>query len=137
LKKNSTGCILKIISTGFPPKLGMGGLLVGVCTGPSSYKTILNCLKNFSQFLQTARFVLLSIIPIDSQIQRTLPSQLSATASLTPQCNLYFQFFGGSYIQDGVMMAILIVNVAILLCKFAVQCTRSKHLNWEACQFYK
>jgi hypothetical protein len=85
----------------------LGGLLFGVCAG--TYNTILYCLKKCFQFLQSAGFMLLSII------SNPMHSAQSATACSTAQYKPYFRFFGGSYIQYGITTAILIMIVAVLL----------------------
>ena len=101
----------------------LGGLLIGVCTG--TYKTIIYCMKKCFQFLQSAGFMLLSII------SNPMQSAQSATACSTAQYKPYFRFFGGSYIQYGVMTALLIMVIAILLqCGAqAAHITPQRHVN--------
>ena len=85
----------------------LGGLVAGICTG--AYKTFLDFIKKCLQLFQSVGFMLFSFISNPMQAAQ------SATACSTAQYKPYFRFFGGSYIQYGVMTAVFIMIIAILL----------------------
>ncbi len=98
--------ILYIFSALLPITL-ITGLLWGLLMGTS--KNLSECLKKCFRFLRNASFMLFSFLSSPMQAAQ------SATNCSTTQYKPYFRFFGGSYIQYGIMTVFIVFIVAILL----------------------
>ena len=95
------------------------GLLMG------AGKFISECVKRCLQLLRSMGFMLVSFLSNPMQAAQ------SATSCSTAQYKPYFRFFGGSFIQFGIMTAVLILVIAIILqCGAqAASVGHSSHIN--------
>ena len=72
-------------------------------------KILSECLKKCFRFLRNTSFMLFSFLSNPMQAAQ------SATNCSTTQYKPHFRFFGGSYIQYGILTAVIVLIVAILL----------------------